>query len=256
MSDIVIKHFEGRPVSFRADGGRLTMTMRDAGEFLQYKHPTKAIGHLYNEHRDEFDNDCTQISVSETRDGFPPQRERVFTIDGLILLCMFSEQVVAKKARHWLRKIGREVAITGQYQSPAVIQLLQDLARKVYELENRFAQTFIPAPMDNSFWPTPMQRLVHLVPARDIPKGYNRGGAFDIYASLRHAVVRGGLLSQRDRRAICKMPDYVIQPCPENDQFLRETFKAFLYEDRFKQPLLKLTPRRPTKEAQPERTAS
>lgn len=75
-----------------------------------------------------FDNDCTQVSVSDIREyGAPPRRERVFTLDGLILLCMFSEQPVAKKVRHWLRKIGKEVAVTGSYNSPVLTQILTQL---------------------------------------------------------------------------------------------------------------------------------
>jgi len=44
----------------------------------------------------EFDNDCTYLSISDKGVDVhtPPVRHRVFTIEGLILLCMFSEQPV------------------------------------------------------------------------------------------------------------------------------------------------------------------
>jgi hypothetical protein len=47
----------------------------------------------------------------------PPIHERLFTLDGLILLSMFSEKPEAKKKRRWLRKIGREVAMQGSLLS-------------------------------------------------------------------------------------------------------------------------------------------
>jgi hypothetical protein len=40
------------------------------------------------------------MAVSTVREiGAPPLLERTFTLDGLILLCMFSEQPVAKRVR-------------------------------------------------------------------------------------------------------------------------------------------------------------
>jgi prophage antirepressor-like protein len=102
----------------------MTLTMQQIGELLAMKHPSKGVSHIYNTNQDEFDNDCTHISITETRDGGPPRRERVFTIEGLILICMRSDQPNAKKVRKWLRKVGREVAVTGQYNSPVLNQLL------------------------------------------------------------------------------------------------------------------------------------
>ncbi len=267
-TDIVIKHFEGRPVHFQMEEERLTLTMREIGALLQYKYPLENVSKLYQDHKDEFDNDCTQIAVSaiQATVGRPPRRERIFTLEGLALICMFSEQPIAKKVRKWARRLMKEVWVTGSYNpavSPQLLiavqetlkaqsQMIQSLANEIHEVKEWKAKAFIPAPPDNSFWPTPTQRLIHLIPARDIPKGFNRGGSFDIYVSLRHAKIRGGLLSQRDRRAIRKLPDYVMQPCPENDQFLRETFKVYMEHEWPDQGKLKLVPEKlPRREVQP-----
>jgi prophage antirepressor-like protein len=242
--DLVVKHFEGKAVAFHDDCGKLTLTMKEAGELLGYKQPAKSVSNLFNEHKDEFDNDCTQITVSVIREvGAPPVRERCFTLDGLILLCMFSEQKIAKNVRHWLRRVGREVAVTGSYNAPVLSQILnqmnetlrlqgnmvQNLAAEVHEMREWRAQTFIPAQADNSYWPTPTERIKSIIPSvHRLPAYFNRGGSFDIYCTLRHAQSRGGLLSQRNRRSRGKMPDYVIQPCPENDAFLREALEVWL----------------------------
>lgn len=251
-TDIVIKHFEGRPVPFRSESGKLTLTMKEAGELLGYSKPREAIGHIYSAHKDEFDNECTHLSVSDTADiHTPPVRERIFTLDGLILLCMFSEQPVAKKVRHWLRKVGREVAVTGSYNSPELTAALgkialvvADLTDRMMAVESRESRLLIPAPADNSYWPTPAERIRSLIPTTRIPKYFNRGGAFDVYASLRHARLFGGLLSQRNRRHLAKLPDYVIQPCPENDIFLRETFAVWLEKEHPSQTKLQFAQKR------------
>ncbi|MFH1739221.1 MAG: BRO family protein [bacterium] len=241
MNDLIVKHFDGRPVAFRSENGKLCLTPKEIGEVLGYKQPGKSVDNLYNEHKDEFDNDCTQITVSVNRDGYPPQRERIFYLDGLILLCMFSEQPIAKKVRRWLRKIGREVAITGQYLNPdiqaqflqrtqaafqTINQNLEALHSRLMLVEIAQAQTLIPAPADNRSWPTPTQRL-KTISNGPFPKYFNRGGSFDVFVCQRHALLRGGLLSQRDRAIHRKMPDYVIQPCPENDEFLRDCFRTW-----------------------------
>lgn len=259
-TDIVIKHFDGRPVPFRMESGNLTLTMRDAGELLQYRNkPAEYVGRLYASHKDEFDNDCTFMSCIGGSVNQPPQRERIFTLDGLILLCMFSEQPVAKKVRKWLRKIGREVAETGSYNSlnsatltkildgfneTMLLQgrMLQNLSADVAEMRQERSRVLIPAQPDNTYWPTPAERVRTLISSERIPKYFNRGGSFNIYASLRHARLHDGLFSQRNRRHLGKMPDYVVQPCPEMDQFLRETFEIWLKRVAPKQAKLRLAP--------------
>lgn len=250
--DLVIKHFEGRAVAFHDDCGKLTLTLKETAEHLGYKDDGQAIGRLFAAHRDEFDSDCTQINIlADTGSvGRPPLRQRVFTLDGLILLCMFSTQPKAQNFRKWLRKVGREVAVTGSYNPAALTQVLsglnetmllqgrmlqniaatqQNQAEDIKELREWRAQTFIPAQADNSYWPTPTERLKSILPSlHRLPAYFNRGGSFDVYCALRHAQSRGGLLSQRNRRSRGKMPDYVIQPCPENDQLLREALEVWL----------------------------
>lgn len=101
--------------------------MREIGARLEYTDPQNAINRLYLRHKDEFDNDCTHVSVSDTPASVnaPPTRERVFTLDGLILLCMFSEQPKAKTFRHWLRKIGKQVMVEGYVAGPGMEKVLE-----------------------------------------------------------------------------------------------------------------------------------
>jgi len=106
--DKLVKYFDGKPVTFTVGDGKLTLSMTDIGRHLGYATPRETISKLYQVHKDEFDSDCTQIVVSTTGVSVhePPRKERVFTLDGLILICMFSEQPIAKKFRRWLRKVG------------------------------------------------------------------------------------------------------------------------------------------------------
>jgi hypothetical protein len=82
------------------DSGVLTLIMKEAGELLQYRNkPAEYVGRLYVSHKDEFDNDCTYMSCIGGDATRPPLRERLFTLDGLILLCMHSEQPVAQNRK-------------------------------------------------------------------------------------------------------------------------------------------------------------
>lgn len=255
MHDLVVKHFEGKPVSFRTDDGKLTLTMRETGELLGYKHPTDSISALFRSHKDEFDNDCTQMVVSTVREvGAPPIRERTFTIDGLILLCMFSEQPVAKRVRRWLRKIGKEVAVTGSYNSPVLAQILtqlnetvllqgkmlQNLAGQVHNIEDRQLHTLVPANRDTRLDPTPAQRLRRLIYPDKPPRHFNGAGKFDNDFAQAYAKEFGGFPMQRERRYISKRPEWVIEVCPEHDEFLRRFYKKFLLTWPVKQNSLRL----------------
>ena len=89
--------------------------MREIGQILGYKDPNDSIGRLYLHHKEEFDNDCTQLVYIGGAVNTPPNRERLFSLEGLILICMFSEQPIAVKVRKWLRKLARQVATDGYY---------------------------------------------------------------------------------------------------------------------------------------------
>jgi hypothetical protein len=45
------------------DNGVLTLTMKEAGELLQYKFPVEQISKLYQAHKDEYDTDCTGLTI-------------------------------------------------------------------------------------------------------------------------------------------------------------------------------------------------
>ena len=118
--DIVIKHFEGKPIPFRVEHGQLCLTMREIGQALGYEHPEKSVSKLYSEHKDEFDNDCTEIAVSAIPGESRQIRERVFFLEGLYQICFHSEKPLAKKFRKWCRKLARQVQTEGYYIDPLV----------------------------------------------------------------------------------------------------------------------------------------
>jgi len=269
-SDLVVKHFEGKPVAFRCEGGKLTLTMKESGELLCYKNPAISISNLYQEHKDEFDSDCTQLTVSVMPEvNRPPTRERVFTLDGLILLCMFSEQPIAKKVRKWLRRVGREVMTTGGYVTPEFFQqyvarmdevlgIVNDVMKtqaatmevfhqRMEQIEGRVSEVLVPAEPDISGWPTPAGWVKTLVRV-PVPKYFNRGGNFDLFATEEHRRQFGGFLRLRFRRHLQKDPEYVIEPCPEMSRFLKETYAKYMRNwPPKKQTALKLLPVREEK---------
>jgi len=109
-------------VAFRktTDGQDLVVTMEDVGKALQYANPRQSIDKIFREHRDEFDGDITSVVVSATS-GNLERRARVFNLEGIALICMFSEQPIAKEFRKWVRKVAKEVLTTGTYTEPRIL---------------------------------------------------------------------------------------------------------------------------------------
>ncbi len=92
------------------DDGELWLTAAEIGEALGYAQPNQAISKLFREHKDDFSNDInlivdTTIRVNLLGDSIrvkanPPNRERIFNLEGIALICMFSEQPIAKEFRN------------------------------------------------------------------------------------------------------------------------------------------------------------
>lgn len=269
MSDIVVFHgVEFDPIELN---GEKAVRVSAVARALGYAVPDK-LGQLIRRNPDEFNGKAFSLNLSENPKGGRP--ETVLTYHGVIRAAMLSNAPRAKEFRDWAEDVLFKVMTTGHYEDPRIPQphfnhealtqvlnqmnetlliqgkMVQNLASELNEMREWRSHIFIPAQPDNSYWPTPTQRIKVLVPKHKIPKHFNIAGTFDGFASMRHANIRGGLLTQRDRRMIGKMPEYVIQPCPENDQFLREAFHEHLQRGSIGQQRLKLIPMK----TQPERT--
>ncbi len=231
-SDIVIKHFEGRPVPFRLEDGKLSLTAEEAGRLFEYRQPGKAIDHLYRGHRDEFDNDCTQVAILAVRDGSPPRRERIFFLEGLILLSMLSEQPRAKAARHWLRKIGKQVAVEGYYVAPGLQQglvaaiLPAILEQALPQITDHIKSMMIPATPDVSKWACPAQRARQI--CSPIPKCFNGGGSFDWFYHDFYLREEGHPPMMRHRHGLGKRAEVVVMPCVPEDDRIRRAFRSYM----------------------------
>jgi len=249
-----VKHFEGRPITFRVEGEKLCLSGEDIGKHLGYKNPAEAVSRLFRLHADEFDNDCAQMSVMNIPGG-PPRRERVFTLDGLILLCMFSEQPVAKKFRRWLRKIAKEVMTTGQYANPQLLSMIEesrkfqahfleshvtlsklvDSMKHSQELLRQEIETLKGRPfllsssieLDTREWYTAGQYVRQVLRPQNLPKRFNSGGSFDVYAAEEHNKIVGGYPRQRSRRHIGKLMEFVFPPGAETSIFVRTTYEKY-----------------------------
>lgn len=113
-TDVILSEFEGHYMHLKPEKGTLWLTTREIGEALEYENPRVSIHTLYRAHADEFDNDSTRVIDTITGEN-TPIRIREFSIEGVMLLAMFSEQPLAKKLRKWARKVLAEVAVTGRY---------------------------------------------------------------------------------------------------------------------------------------------
>ena len=247
-SEMVIKHFEGKPVAFRQDGKRLLLSMKEIGELLGYKNPAESASKVYQGHKDEFDNDCTELAVSAIPGESRQIRERLFTLEGLALLCMFSEQPIAKKVRKWASKLMKEVWTEGHYQSPALtahlertdrnqavlsqdigllVEAVKSQQQQINDMRGQFSRVYVPGEPDISHWPTPAQRARTLILPEIPPKGFNTGGKFDDYAT-RLLEMAGKSVRQRVRYHLGKRPEFVVPPCSDYDAVIREAYRKHL----------------------------
>ena len=245
--------------------GEKWITLDRVAEALGYSHRDKLTQLMRRNHL-EFERKTFTLNLSGNQGGRP---QTVINYHGVIRAAFLATTKHSREFRDWAETVLYKVMTTGSYIDPRLPKqfdpelltqvlnqinetlllqgkMVQNLAAEVNDMREWRAQTFIPAQADNSYWPTPTERLKTILPSlRKLPAYFNRGGAFDIYCALRHAQTRGGLLSQRNRRSRGKMPDYVIQPCPENDQFLREALEVWLVNELPEQAKLKLLPSRP-----------
>ncbi len=106
------------------DDGELWLTAAEIGKALGYTHPAQSINYLHKQHKDEFDNHITQV-VDTTIPSNLTRKIRIFNLEGIALICMFSEQPIAKKFRKWVRRVAKEVFTKGKYEEPRLIQSKQ-----------------------------------------------------------------------------------------------------------------------------------
>jgi len=107
--------------AFNDENGRLLMSSKQCGEMLEYTKASERINDLFRKHQDEFEEGFTHANHlhRESRcnsKGRPSSR--YFTLEGLALICMFSEQPVAKKVRKWARHVIAEIWEAGHYTEP------------------------------------------------------------------------------------------------------------------------------------------
>ena len=137
--EIIVKSFDRKMITFTPEEGKLWVSSRDIGVALDYADPAKAINTLFGLHKDEFDNDSTRILVSRVRQNEPPSKIREFSVEGIILLSMFSEKPKAKDFRKWAKSVLAEVSTTGSYIAPELNALEGTIKQEILEIKSNLA---------------------------------------------------------------------------------------------------------------------
>lgn len=269
MTELITLNFQDTTFSIVDHNGERWVTVKQLAAALGYS-DYRQLHKLIKRNDQEFSNKIAVVNLTTVEN----QSVTIINYHGVIRAAMLSNAPRAIEFRDWAETVLFEVMTQGHYVHPgaehaALDKLLADLSplleaqtlalakqaevsayhekmmtvilERIANVETRFSQTYIPTNQDNSFWPTPTERLRVLVDNSLLPPYFNRGGSWDVFAAQRHAHVKGGLLSQRNRNNRGKMPDYVIQPCPLNDKFLIETLEVWKRERGEKQGCLQLT---------------
>jgi prophage antirepressor-like protein len=249
MAENQIVWFENTQFTPIDVNGKKWVTTKRLAEALGYSN-SSSLSHMIQNNLKEFRGKTLLLKLG----GGPGRPTMLINYHGVIRAAMLSDAPRAIEFRDWAEEVLFAVMTTGGYNDALITKMIESqneinlsFATRIKELQDNQARTLVPAQQDNRSWPTPtgMLRAIHHEP---LPKYFNRGASFDIYCSLKHAQVRGVLLPQRDRGHRGKMPDYVIQPNPENHHFVQECFKTYqVYRNRA-QHELKLVPLKSTVE--------
>jgi len=220
------------------DGNRW-VTVKQLARALEYGRPDELL-RLIQRNATEFNGKTLTVNLTGKR-GRP---ETVISYHGVIRVAMLSDAPRAIEFRDFAESVLYPVMTQGYYlpaeAETALVQKLTGMIEqkvdgrlctlddKLSALTSLVTARMITAEPDITEWPTPAQRIGQLIAPVSLPPYFNRGGHFNWWVSEEHFKEYGGFLRQRSRRGIQKMPEYVVQPCPENDMFLRNVFKKYL----------------------------
>lgn len=230
--------------------GEKWVTVKQVAEALGYSAPDK-LNQLIRRNPQAFQGKTFSLKLSENA-GRP---ETLVSYHGVIRIAMWSKAPKALEFQDWAEDILFKVMTTGHYEVPALredfnLPVLQQILKGINEtvllqgrmlqnqekrleqmegeLRGRFSQILIPANRDITSWPTPTQRLRILIGRKSLPKGFNSRGHFDQYVAEAHKQEFGNYPEARCRRHMQKLPEHVVEPCVEIDDFLRRIYRRYM----------------------------
>lgn len=268
MNDLIALDFQGTTFSIVDHNGERWVTVKELAEALGYSE-YRQLHKLIKRNEQEFTNKIAVVNLTTVEN----QTLTIINYHGVIRAAMLSNAPRAVEFRDWAETVLFEVMTKGSYAHPSsdvalfdrvatlmekamvpVVERInarfsehdakmQSLSDQIAAQHLRWQQTFIPANRDTSRWLTPTQRLRQLVSPNRLPKGFNQGGRFDLFAAERHHKITGSYPETRCRRHIQKRPEWIIEPCPETDDILRQAYRDYQRHD-MKQRVLpfKFTP--------------
>lgn len=102
-----LANFNGQAIQVIYQNGDAWMTGEQIGDALGYEEPRIAISKIYKRNLEELNEySCVTKMVTQGENGVMQQREvRLFNEEGVMLICMFSQQPRAREFRKWAVKI-------------------------------------------------------------------------------------------------------------------------------------------------------
>lgn len=138
---MIATNFNDQALSVVQHGEDWWMTAEQIGQALGYSHPRQSITKIFNRHKDEFEKySCEVKMTSHDHDGREVLRDvRIFNEEGVMLLCMFSKQPIAKAFRQWA------VDVLKAYRHGKLISEHAELSVRIAALEDKL-ETLLPKP--------------------------------------------------------------------------------------------------------------
>ena len=230
------------------------MTVKQLAEALGYA-DRKKLSTLIRRNQLEFQHKIVDLKLRST-DG-KQYNQQVINYHGVIRAAMLSNAPRSIEFRDWAETVLFSVMTKGAYIqasaeglvvqrvmesvkneistwiSTSMNQALNPLTHRIGQLEldrnemkESFARTYIPR--DVGTWPTPTQ-LLRVISKEPLPKGFNSGADFDRFAAEEHKAEFGHYPEARCRRYMQKRHDWVVEPCPETNDFARRAYKKYLH---------------------------
>jgi prophage antirepressor-like protein len=124
LNDSTLPAFGERQVQVVNHLGDWWMTAMQIGEALEYSEPRDAVLKIYERNSDELEEFSVTVKLTAT-DG-KAYETRVFNEEGVMLICMFSNQPRAKEFRRWAVMVLRQYRHGEMQKLKDEVRILKD----------------------------------------------------------------------------------------------------------------------------------
>lgn len=217
--------------------GEKWVTVKQLSQALGYSHQDQ-LNKLFRRNHLEFQRKLYTVNLT----GKQGRPETIINYHGVIRAAMLANTKEALEFRDWAEEVLFKVMTTGHYGGVDNFQKLAEnllelsaihqdamnsMVRRLDILESRPTLIASSQQIDITTWMTAGNYIRLILRPKNIPKRFNSGAAFDLFAANEHNRLHGTYPHPRSRWDYGK-PGYVYPPGAETSVFLRTAYDKYL----------------------------